>query len=161
MMTPVQAPITRGKKTKRAPRKRKAVYRNSPVDKRPNSPVDTRSESPIDIYMTPAERTIARQKRERDRAIKRASLRDAAILKEWDEKVKRISKRARDDDEAEIVEPAAKIVRTGKERAADEDEDDEVVIVEPPARDEKEEEERRLRNRQERQKRLLKAGILM
>ncbi|KAG1862602.1 hypothetical protein F4604DRAFT_1683754 [Suillus subluteus] len=137
------------------------VHRNSPVDTRPNGPVDMRSESPIDLYMTPMERTIARQKREGDKAIKRVSLRDAAILKKWEEQVERTSKRARDDDEVEIVEPAAKMAHTGKQRAADEDEDDEVVIVEPPARDEKEEEERHLRNRQERQKRLLKAGILM
>ncbi|KAG1853465.1 hypothetical protein DFJ58DRAFT_728221 [Suillus subalutaceus] len=149
------------KKNQRAPRKRKTVHRNSPVNTWPNSLVNTRAKTPINMYMIPAEETIARQKRERDEAIKRVSLRDAEMLKKWHEQVERTSKRARDDEEVDIVEPAAKMMRTGKERAVDEDEDDEVVIVEPPARNEKEMEERRLRNMQERQLRLKKAGLSM
>jgi hypothetical protein len=84
--------------------------------------------------------------------------RDEAILKAWDERI-RMAKRPRDGDQVKITEPAAKKAHTGKDRIIDEDEDDEVVIVEAPTRDEKEEEERCLRNREERQLRLLKAGI--
>ncbi|KAG1788893.1 uncharacterized protein HD556DRAFT_1305450 [Suillus plorans] len=153
---------------RRGPRKMKTMRRDSPVDTQPDIPVDTRSESPIDTLKTPEERFRERYRRERDEerdeAIKKASLRDKAILKAWDERVNRTSskipakKRARDDDEVEIVEPAPKRAGTRKERVADED--DEVVIVEPPARDDKEEQERRQRNRQERRLRLLKAGLL-
>ncbi|KAG1799206.1 uncharacterized protein HD556DRAFT_1305458 [Suillus plorans] len=145
---------------RRGPRKMKTMRRDSPVDTQPDIPVDT--------LKTPEERYREMYKRERDEerdeAIKKASLRDKAILKAWDERVNRTSsktpakKRARDDDEVEIVEPAPKRAGTRKERVADED--DEVVIVEPPARDDKEEQERRQRNRQERRLRLLKAGLL-
>lgn len=156
---------------RRGPRKMKTMRRDSPVDTQPDIPVDTRSESPIDTLKTPEERyreKMYKRERdeERDEAIKKASLRDKAILKAWDERVNRTSsktpakKRARNDDEVEIVEPAPKRAGTRKERVADEDEDDEVVIVEPPARDDKEEQERRQRNRQERRLRLLKAGLL-
>lgn len=116
-----------------------------------DSPVAPRSKTPT---LTSKER----EKRERDEAIMRASLRDKAILKAWDERI-RMAKRPRDDDQVKIAEPAAKKARTGKDRVVDEDEDDEVMIVEAPTRDEKEEEERRLRNREERRLRLLKAGI--
>jgi hypothetical protein len=97
---------------------------------------------------TPMETSKEREKRERDEA----------ILKAWDERI-RMAKRPRDGDQVKIAEPAAKKARTGKDRIIDEDEDDEVVIVEAPTRDKKEEEERCLRNREERQLRLLKAGI--
>ncbi|KAG1855303.1 hypothetical protein F4604DRAFT_1685785 [Suillus subluteus] len=79
--------------------------------------------------------------------------------KKWNEQVETISKRTRDDKEVKIVEPATKMICTGKERAVDEDEDDEVVIVKPPARDEKEMEEMCLKNRKERQLRLSKVSV--
>ncbi|KAG2351151.1 hypothetical protein BDR07DRAFT_1386480 [Suillus spraguei] len=68
---------------------------------------------------------------DRDANIRRAALKDKAILKAWYEACKRNTWRVADeDDEVEIVEPAAKKAHTGNERAADED--DEVIIVELP-----------------------------
>ncbi|KAG2088631.1 hypothetical protein BD769DRAFT_1680262 [Suillus cothurnatus] len=115
-------------------------------------------DSPVALQSkTPMETSKEREKRERDEAIMRASLRDKAILKAWNERI-RMAKRPRDNNQVKITEPTAKKACTGKERIMDED--DKVVIVEAPTRDEKEEEEERcLRNREERRLRLLKAGI--
>jgi hypothetical protein len=72
------------------------------------------------MYTTPEEERKQRQEEERNDAIRRASLRDKAILKAWDERIKR-AKRPIDDDEVEIVEPPAKKGRTGKKRVVDDE----------------------------------------
>ncbi|KAG2145749.1 hypothetical protein BD769DRAFT_1660873 [Suillus cothurnatus] len=93
-----------------APRKMNTVRR----------PVEPRPKTPFNMYTTPEEERKQRQEEERNDAIRRASLRDKAILKAWDERIKR-AKRPIDDDEVEIVEPPAKKGRTGKKRVVDDE----------------------------------------
>jgi hypothetical protein len=83
-------------------------------------PVEPRPKTPFNMYMTPEEERKQRQEEERNDTIRRASLRDKAILKAWDERIKR-AKRPIDDDKVEIVEPPAKKGHTGKKRVVDDE----------------------------------------